>query len=111
MILSPVGNLWAFTHDEFVLTDLEQMEKIKTLFVNKGNCYGDCVCVTKGLPIGDNNYKVLKFDEELNILNLDDCVVAVRNRLCLIGIKHPECRDIIYKTAKVVDELNSHLGG
>ena len=110
MILSPVGNLWAFTHDNFTLTDLEQMEKIKTLFINKGNCYGDCVCVTKGVPIDNKNYRLIKFHDDLDILDLDDCLIVIRSKLCLIGIKYPRSGNILKKIATFADSVNSQLG-
>ena len=109
MILSPVGDLWAFTHDDFYLTHIEQMEKIKTLFINQGNCYGDCVCITKGIPIGDHHYKVLSYEESYEILNLDHAAVALRSKCCIIGIKNINCHDSIGQLVSIADQLNAFL--
>jgi hypothetical protein len=111
MILSAVGDLWAFTHEDFLLQDLEQMEKIKTLFINQGNCYGDCVCVTKGIPIGEGNYRLIRYDPDLNMLNLDTVLIALRSKVCVIGVKDYNCSDLLVRTSKIANTLNSHLGG
>ena len=109
MVLSPHGDLWATTEDEFKLFDIEQMEKIRTIYINNGNCYGDCVCVTKGIPIGDNHYRLLKYDNDLRILNLENAMIAMRNKVCIIGEKDPKCLDPIPLVGGIADELDSCL--
>jgi hypothetical protein len=109
MILSPVGDFWATTDEKFKLSNKEEMEKIRTLMINHGICYGDCICVTKGIPIGNNYYRLNRYDYQYEMLDLDKCFVYLRNKVCLIGEKDESQSDPIPKIASIVEMINTFL--
>jgi hypothetical protein len=109
MILSPTGDMWATTDESFILTSKEQMEKIKTLMINHGICYGDCVCVTRGIPIGKSYYRLNRYDDYYEMMDLDFCYVYLRHKVCLIGEKDKSHSDPVPKISEIVDSINTHL--